>query len=53
MIGENPEKLQLIAVVPYQVMSGLKPVSFGSDILWLGHSMSSDANLNMTHLRIW
>ena len=33
MIGENPEKLQLIAVVLYQVISGLKPVLFGSKLL--------------------
>ena len=33
MIGQNPEKLQLIAVVLYQVISALKQVSFGSQLL--------------------
>ena len=33
LIRENPEGLQLIAAILYQDMSGLKPVSLGSDLL--------------------
>ena len=33
LIRENPEGLQLIAPILYQDMSGLKPVSLGSDLL--------------------
>ena len=33
LIRENPELLELIPVILYQDMSGLKPVSLGSDLL--------------------